>query len=667
MLKLINLKKLTSKTLIGILVAGSLITQSGTKEAIAGQCSNNGHGNNGDITFTLANGTKILLTKFDPSNPGNGNKITRELQDSNPGITPNEIASAISIIRSSNFDFERKPTSDVDADCDNIFDLDEAGSNVNSPVDTDNDRTPNFTDTDSDNDGVLDRVEGTGDRDNDGILNYMDATNNLPPATTGTGSSGTGSSGTGSSGSGSTTSNAPASITLTGTIRDFKAKNQTGGHPDFERSPGDKNSRNQSFGYGEDKNITTNTLGSDNKPVYANGSYSTTTKENFDQWYRNVSGVNQSKEYPITLTRQADGTYKYQNNDFFPINGQLFGNYSNNKNFHFTYELHTQFTYKGGETFIFSGDDDVWVYINGKKVIDLGGVHGSQTQNVNLDSLGLTAGQTYDLDFFFAERHTTQSNFTITTNIALEPAPSPDGDEDNDGITNLLEGYDDETDTDGDGTPDYKDKDSDKNGVLDEFEVGDDPASPTDSDSDNIANFMDEDDDGNGRLDVIEIGSNPQSPTNTDGKDLPNYQDLDDDNDKIIDRNELGSNPQSPIDTNQDKTPDYHDTDSDGDTLPDSEEGTSSCDSDGIFNFQDTDSDNDGISDKSETIADSNGDGQSDVNSDNLTSPKTLDDVDGDGIKNRCDRDSDGDSIPDGLGDEGDEGDEGYTYKPPTD
>jgi fibro-slime domain-containing protein len=640
MLKLINLKKLTAKTLIGILVAGSLITQSGTKEAIAGQCSNNGHGNNGDITFTLSNGKKILLTKFDPSNPGNGNKITKELKDSNPGITANEIASAISIINSSNFDYERKPTSGIDADCDNIVDLTEAGANPNSPVDTDNDRTPNFVDTDSDNDGVLDSVEGTGDSDNDGIPNYVDAINNLPTVTTPSTSS-SGSSGTGSSATGSSTANTPpSSITLTGTIRDFKAKQQSGGHPDFQRA------------IATEKNIVTAQLGADQKPVYAKSSGGTTTtsgKESFDQWYRNVPGVNQSKEHSIELTRQTNGTYKYQNNDFFPINGQLFGNYSNGKNFHFTYEIHTQFTYKGGETFNFSGDDDVWVYINGKRVIDLGGVHGSQSESVNLDSLGLTVGQNYDLDFFFAERHTTQSNFTITTNIALQPAPSPDGDEDKDGIANILEGSDKETDTDGDGTPDYKDTDSDNNGVLDSVEVGI-PANPSDSDGDGIANFRDTDDDGNGRLDINEIGNNPLTPTNTDGQDLPNYQDLDDDNDGIIDRNELGSNPQSPIDTDGNGTPDYHDTDSDNDGISDSVEGMSDFDRDGTPNFQDTDSDGDGIPDLNEKIADSNDSGNaSDVNASNLTSPKTLDDVDGDGKKNYQDNDSDGDGIKDNV------------------
>lgn len=635
MLKFINLRKLTAKTLLGILVTGSIVAQSGNKAAIAGKCSNNGHGNNGDITFTLSNGTKILLTKFDPSNPGKGNKIEKELKDSNPGITANEIKSAISIINSSNFDYERKPTSDVDSDCDNIDDLTEAGSNPNNPVDTDGDRTPNFVDTDSDNDGILDSIEGTGDDDNDGIPNYIDAINNLLPVNTPrTSSNSSGSSGTSSS----TANTPPSSITLTGTIRDFKAKEQLGGHPDFQKA------------IGTEKNLVTTTLGADKKPVYAKASGGTTTttgKESFDQWYRNVPGVNQSKEHSITLDRQSNGTYKYQNNDFFPINSQLFGNYSNGKNFHFTYEIHTQFTYQAGQKFDFSGDDDVWVYINGKRVIDLGGVHGSQSESVNLDSLGLTVGQTYDLDFFFAERHTTQSNFTITTNIALQPAPSPDGDDDNDGISNILEGSDKEIDTDGDGTPDYKDTDSDNNGVLDSVEVGI-PTNPSDSDGDGIANFRDTDDDGNGRLDKDEIGSNPLMPTNTDGQDLPDYQDLDDDNDGIIDRNEIGRNPQIPVDTDKDGTPDYHDVDSDGDTLPDSIEGSNDFDRDGTPNFQDTDSDGDGIPDLNEKIADSNdSDNISDVNASNLTSPKTLDDVDGDGKKNYLDLDSDGDGITD--------------------
>jgi len=211
-------------------------------------------------------------------------------------------------------------------------------------------------------------------------------------------------------------------ITLSGTVRDFSDQ-----HPDFERNPGDTSSDGTVFKYGDDQGITTDELGSDSKPVYAGGSYSTTNKNNFDQWYRNVSGVNQSQEFNITLKdNDNDGVYRYENTDFFPINEQLMGNEGRNKNFHFTYELHNRFTYQGGEVFNFSGDDDVWVYINGQKVIDIGGVHPRKDASVDLDEvasdIGLVVGESYDFNFFFAERHTTNSNFIIETTIELEKA-----------------------------------------------------------------------------------------------------------------------------------------------------------------------------------------------------------------------------------------------------
>ncbi len=201
----------------------------------------------------------------------------------------------------------------------------------------------------------------------------------------------------------------PATITLKGTLRDFKVE-----HPDFE------------YVIGDDLGIVTADLGADGKPVYASttSTYTTTGKANFDQWFRDEPGVNLTTSHEITLERVSvdPPLYRYSNSSFFPIDDQLNGNEGNAHNYHFTYELHTEFRYTGGENFTFIGDDDVWVYINGKRVIDLGGVHAAQTASVDLDAvadeIGMTLDGVYTLDFFFAERHLVESNFKIETSIA---------------------------------------------------------------------------------------------------------------------------------------------------------------------------------------------------------------------------------------------------------
>lgn len=63
----------------------------------------------------------------------------------------------------------------------------------------------------------------------------------------------------------------------------------------------------------------------------------------------------------------------------------------------------------------------IFVFVNGKLALDLGGVHGPEDGTIDFDAragaLGITTGNVYTLDVFHAERHTSQSNFRIETSI----------------------------------------------------------------------------------------------------------------------------------------------------------------------------------------------------------------------------------------------------------
>ncbi len=221
---------------------------------------------------------------------------------------------------------------------------------------------------------------------------------------------------------------------LKGVARDFRGAADIGGNADFESA--------SFWGQMVTPNLVATQLGLDQKPVYASkcelGSATTsiacpygaetTTEANFKQWYRDTPDVNQPFVISLYLAPQPGGLFTFQSLHYFPLDNAGYGNHGMADdmmlhNFSFTTEIHTQFAYLGGETFQFQGDDDVWVFINGKMAVDLGGLHPRMLGTIDLEAsatmLGLQKGNVYSLDLFHAERHTDKSTFRIDTNLSF--------------------------------------------------------------------------------------------------------------------------------------------------------------------------------------------------------------------------------------------------------
>ncbi|MES2709905.1 MAG: hypothetical protein V4726_25130 [Verrucomicrobiota bacterium] len=211
-------------------------------------------------------------------------------------------------------------------------------------------------------------------------------------------------------------------------------------------------------------------------------------------------------------------------------------------------------------------------------------------------------------------------------------------------------------DTDGDSVPDYRDLDSDNDGINDVIENGgSDPdgngiagsgSTPTDTDGDGIPDVTD-------GSPTFGDGTNPAS-RDTDGDSVPDYRDLDSDNDGINDVIENGgSDPDGNGITGSGSTP----TDTDGDGIPDVTDGSPTfgdgtnpasrdTDGDSVPDYRDLDSDNDTVPDVVE-----GGNGPKDTNGDGtITSTEGGGDTDGDGLPNSID------GSPGVFGDSGDPG-----------
>ena len=176
-------------------------------------------------------------------------------------------------------------------------------------------------------------------------------------------------------------------------------------------------------------------LDSQRHPVYVNPNNNEQFhgKASFDEWW-NLSP--NTKSVGIDLELIQDPTTKiwqHNVNGFWPLNGKGWDAppaepgsvFHSGDNGLFTLHCTTQFVYSGGEEFTFSGDDDVWIYVDGKLAVDIGGIHSETSKIIMVDDLNtdkskawdLKVGCRYTMDLFFAERCCCASNFNFDTSL----------------------------------------------------------------------------------------------------------------------------------------------------------------------------------------------------------------------------------------------------------